>query len=130
MQDCKPKSSVYSEKRTKKIRDGKWIELSALAVESMLVPCSESSGGVVYVGELSEIAQEILTRRGGSSVIDPGAFGKRLKLLGFRTEPRDAKGMKIRLTEDVCRRARQLAHDFGVPHVQDAATTSGAAKGA
>ena len=80
--------------------------------------------------ELAEIAQEILRRRGGDAAIDPGAFGKRLKLLGFRTEPRDAKGMKIRFTEDVCRRARQLARDVGVPQVEDAATTSAAAKGA
>ena len=116
--------------KDEEIRDGKWIELSAVAVESMLVPCSESSGGVVYIGELSEIAQEILTGRGGDSAIDPGAFGKRLKLLGFRTEPRDAKGMKIRLTEEVCRRARQLARDFGVPGIEDATAAAVAAKDA
>ena len=42
-------------------------------------------------------------------MVDPGAFGKRLKLLGFATEPRDAKGKKLRLTEAVGARALQLA---------------------
>jgi hypothetical protein len=102
------------------IREGKWVELSAVAVESILVTCHESLGEVIYVGELGEIAQEILRGRGEDSTIDSGAFGKRLKLLGFRTEPRDAKGVKIRLTEDVCRLARQLARDLGVPQVEDA----------
>jgi hypothetical protein len=73
---------------------------------------------VVYVSDLAKIAQEILYRREEDSVIDPGAFGKRLKLLGFKTEPRDAKGMKVRLTEDVCRRAQQLARDFGIPELE------------
>jgi hypothetical protein len=112
------------------IRAGRWVELGAVAVESILVACYESLGGIIYIGELAEIAQEILRGRGEDNTIHPGAFGKQLKLLGFRTEPRDAKGMKIRLTEDVCRRARQLAQDFGVPHVEDATLPEQAGKGA
>jgi len=103
------------------IRDSKWIEMNAVAVESILVACHDSPGGVIYVGELVGIAQGILSGRGEHSAIDPGAFGKRLKLLGFRTEPRDAKGMKIRLTEDVCGRARLLTRDLGAPQIEDAA---------
>ena len=52
----------------------------------------------MYVAEISNIAQAILNGRGDDSTIDPGAFGKRLKSLGFVTEPRDAKGKKLRLT--------------------------------
>ena len=114
--------------KDQEIRQGTWTELSAVAVESILVACRESPGGVIYVGELAEFAQEILSRRGGDSSIDPGAFGRRLKILGFRTEPRDAKGMKIRLTEDACRRARQLACDLGVPQVGDPAPLAPAAE--
>jgi hypothetical protein len=47
--------------------------------------------------------------------IDPGSFGKRLKLLGFLTEPRDAQGRKLRLTESVHSRALQLARDLDIP---------------
>jgi len=115
--------------RDEEIHAGTWIELSAVAVESILMACRESPGGVIYVGGLAEIAQEILSRRGGDSSIDPGAFGRRLNILGFRTEPRDAKGMKIRLTEDVCRRARQLACDLGVHQVGDPAPPAPAATG-
>jgi hypothetical protein len=105
------------------IRAGRWIELNAVAVESLRMVCRESPGGSIYVGELLKIAQEILAGRGVDTKIDPGAFGKRLKFLGFPTEPRDAKGMKIRLSEEVCRRADQLARDYCVPRADEAAPT-------
>jgi hypothetical protein len=111
------------------IRAGKWIDQGSVAVEAILVACHESPGGFVYVGELAEIAQEIMSRRGVDSFVDPGAFGKCLKLLGLRAAPRDAKGIKIRLTEDVCCRARQLARDFGAPREEDAALQGQPAKG-
>ena len=96
-------------------RSAQWIDLSVIAVEAVLVAYHESSGEAVYVSELSNIAQAILKGRGEDSTIDPGAFGKRLKLIGFVTEPRDAKGKKIRLTEAVYNRARQLARDLDMP---------------
>jgi hypothetical protein len=111
------------------IRAERWVESSTVAVESVLVACHESPGGDIYVRELSEIAQEILRRRGEERVVDPGAFGKTLKLLGFTTEPRDAKGMKFVLTESVCSRAHQLARDFGVPEVESEERWKGAASG-
>jgi hypothetical protein len=93
----------------------RWIDLSVIAVEAVLVACHESVGEAVYVAELSKLAQAILKGRGENSSIDPGAFGKRLRFLGFVTEPRDAKGKKLRLTEAVYNRARQLAHDLDIP---------------
>jgi hypothetical protein len=123
--DAELQAEVFDLLREKdeEIRNGKWIALSTVAIEAILVACHESPGGFIYIGELTALAQQILRRRGGDSSIDPGAFGKQVKLLGFRTEPRDAKGMKIRRTEDVCRRARRLARDLGVPQVEDAAPT-------
>ena len=56
--------------------------------------------------------------RGEDSTIDPGAFGKCLKQLGFVTEPRDAKGKKLRLTEAVRDRALQLARDLEIPEFE------------
>jgi hypothetical protein len=47
--------------------------------------------------------------------VEPGAFGKKLRLLGFIPEPRDAKGFKLQLTEAVRSRAQQLARDLGAP---------------
>ncbi len=96
----------------------RWTALRSVAIEALLVAGHDSPGGLVYVSELAAIAQEILQRRGGDGAIDPGTFGKQLKLLGFLTEPRDAKGIKIRMNEDVCRRARQLARDFGARDIR------------
>ena len=98
----------------------RWTALRSIAIEALLVADHDTPGGVVYVSELAAIAQEILQRRGSDSAIDLGAFGKQLKLLGFRTEPRDAKGVRIRMSDDVCCRAQQLARDFAVPHMEDA----------
>ena len=92
-----------------------WIDLTVITVEAVLVAYRESPGETVYVSELSNIAQALSNGRGGVSTIDPGAFGKRLKLLGFATEPRDAKGKKLRLTEAVRDRALQLARDLDIP---------------
>lgn len=103
------------------IRDGKWVELNTVAVESLLVAYHDSPGMAVYVGDLAKTAQEILNRRGEESSVDAGAVGKQLKILGFRTEPRDAKGVKIRLTDDVYRRAREIAREYGIPYEEDAA---------
>jgi hypothetical protein len=96
-------------------RAARWTDLSVITVEALLVAWRESAGEAVYVSELSKLAQAILNGRGENSAIDPGAFGKRLRRLGFITEPRDAKGKKLRLTEAVYNRARLLARDLDVP---------------
>jgi len=104
-------------------RSAKWIDSNAIAVEAVLIAWSESSGEAVYVSELSNLAQALLNGRGGDSRIDPGAFGKRLKLLGFVTEPRDAKGKKLRLTEAVHSRALRLARDLDIPEPSELGRT-------
>jgi len=102
------------------IRSETWIELSCVVLEAILVAGRESPGGVIYVADLAEIAQEILRRRGERTAeIDPGVLGKRLKVLGFPTEPRDAQGKKLRVTDAVLNRARLLTRKFGGPEVGD-----------
>lgn len=96
-------------------RAARWIDPGVITVEALLVAWHESPGEAVYVSELSKIAQAVLNGRGGNSTIDPGSFGKRLQLLGFVTELRDAKGKKLRLTDTVYNRARQLARDLDIP---------------
>jgi hypothetical protein len=96
-------------------RSARWTDLSVIAGEAVLIAYKESPGETVYVAELSNIAQALLNGRGGTSTIDPGAIGRRLKLLGFVTEPRDAKGKKLRLTEAVRNRALQLTRDLDIP---------------
>jgi hypothetical protein len=65
------------------------------------------------------LSQDGVAHRAFSAGFDgPGAFGRRLKVLGFVTEPRDAKGKKLRLTEAVRNRALQLAHDLDIPEFE------------
>ena len=109
-------------------RSEKWIDPNAIAGEAVQVACFESPGGVAYVSDLAEIAQEILRRRGGDSSIDPAVFGKRLKFLGFTTK-RDAKGKKLQLTDAVRNRAEQLGRDFGSPEAGDDRQKDGRQKG-
>jgi hypothetical protein len=99
-------------------RSARWTDWSVIAVEVVLIAYKESPGDGVYVAELSNIAQALLNGRGDASTIDPGAFGRRLKLLGFVTEPRDAKGKQLRLTEAVRNRALRLAHDLDIPEFE------------
>lgn len=96
-------------------RSARWTDLRAITVEAVLVAWKESPGEAVYVSELSNLAQAILSGRGENSIIDPGAIGKCLKALGFATEPRDAKGRKLRLSEAVHEHALRLARDLDIP---------------
>jgi hypothetical protein len=109
------------------IRSEQWIDPNVIAVEAVLVAYFESPGGVAYVSDLAEIAQEISRRRGGETTIDPGVFGKCLKDLGFTTK-RDARGKKLHLTEAVRDRAEQFAGDFGGPEAGDNRQADGGGK--
>jgi hypothetical protein len=100
------------------LRSAKWVELTTIVIESVCVACHESRGGFKYVGELAKSGQEIWERRDENSEVDQGAFGKRLKLLGFVREPRDGKGVKVQLTEQNCRLAHQLSRDLCLPEVE------------
>jgi hypothetical protein len=51
--------------------------------------------------------------------VDPGAYSRRLRLLGFEPEPRDAKGVKLLLTDAACALAQQRARDFSVPEAEN-----------
>lgn len=100
----------------KEIRSENWVDLNAIATESLLVVCKENASTKAFarVSDLAQIAHEILNRRGGEEApMDVGQYGKRLKFLGFTTE-RDARGKKLRLTEAGRNRAQQLARNLRV----------------
>lgn len=106
--------------RDAEIRSEQWTAPNSVAIEAVLVTGQESPGGFIYVADLAAVAQEIMRRRGEEKAeINPAVFGKTLKVLGFTTEPRDAKGKKLILTDAVVSRARQLARAFDGPEVED-----------
>lgn len=101
------------------IRSAKWVDFTTVVIESLVFARRQWAGEKKYVGDLAEVAHEIWKGRGVNTAVDPGAYGKRLQLLGFASEPRDAKGVRLHLTDDVCKRVEQLARDFSVPAVED-----------
>lgn len=100
-------------------RSRKWVDPNTILIESVLFHSSEAFGRDVYVGDLARTAQEIVRRRGEDVEVDPGAIGKRLKMLGFKTETRDAKGVRLHLSEQVRQQAQRLAHEFKIPEDEE-----------
>jgi hypothetical protein len=95
-----------------------WVNPNTVIIEAILVHCREAKVHSVYVGAIAEMAQQILHGRGENRKIDPGEVGRRIKALGFSTEPRDARGIKLSLNNAACVRANDLARQFEVPGIQ------------
>jgi hypothetical protein len=96
-----------------------WVDPNTVIIEAILVHCREAKVQCVYVGEIAEMASKILQGRGESRSLDPGETGRRIKSLGFATEPRDARGVKLRVTNAVCVLAHNLAHQLDVPAARE-----------
>ena len=112
-------------------RSKRWTDLATVVIEAILFHCAEAAGEdvCVYVGDLAQAAQEILRHRGEEVELDPGAIGKSIKMLGFRTEPRDVKGVRLHLSEQVRQRAQRLAHDFEIPEDEGRSAPTNGEKG-
>jgi hypothetical protein len=95
------------------------VEPNTVIVEAILLQCREAKLESIYVGEIAEAAEELLEGRGEGRRLDPGEVGRRIKNLGFATEPRDAWGVKLRLGNETCVRAHDLAHQFDAPGVRE-----------
>jgi hypothetical protein len=103
--------------QTMQIMEENWVDLNTVIIESILFYCREGKMESVYVGEIAKVAEKILEGRGVARKIDPGEAGRRIRNLGFSTEPRDARGVKLRLNDAVCARAQELALQLDVPSV-------------
>ena len=101
------------------LKSASWVAPNTVIIEAILAHCREAKMQSVDVGAIAEMAGKILEGRGGRCRLDPGEVGRRIKSLGFPTEPRDARGVKLRLTNAVCVRAQELAHRFDVPGARD-----------
>ena len=101
------------------IKSASWVDPNTVIIEAILAHCREAKMQSVYVGAIAEMAGKILEGRGESRRLDPGEIGRRIKSLGFPAAPRDARGVKLRLTNAVCVRAQELAHQFDVPGARE-----------
>jgi hypothetical protein len=110
---------VLLQEENAEIEAANWVNPNTVIVEAILAHCREAKMQSVYVGEIAAMAGKILEGRGGLRRLDAGETGRRIKNLGFSAEPRDARGVKLRLTNGVCVRAHELAHRFDVPAVRE-----------
>jgi hypothetical protein len=97
------------------IRRATWEDARVVAIEALRFHCSESLGKTIYIGDVAKAAEEILSRRGANVQVDPGAMGKTLRSLGLTTGPRDASGVKLRLSDSFCRCVQELCRRFDIP---------------
>jgi len=102
----------------KEMRSAAWLDTNTVIIETALAFIHEGKEDYVYVGEIAQSAEEILSRRGENRKLEPRAVGARLGALGLITEPRDKKGIRLVLSSEVSRRVHELAYSFSVPSIQ------------
>lgn len=88
-------------------------------IEAILFHCHESQKDRIYIGEITEVAQEILTRRGEGMVLTARGVGEKLRQLQFLVEPRDSRGFFLMLNQKNSGRAHELGRVFDVSTFQD-----------
>jgi hypothetical protein len=88
--------------------------LESAILEGLLSFCHVVGRTSVRAAELAETTNLILARRGEFLRISPETVGRRLKSLGFRTEPIGSGGKGLLLMGDVCVAIHSLAHEYGI----------------
>jgi DNA-directed RNA polymerase subunit RPC12/RpoP len=106
---------VLLEDENREVKPARWVSPGAVVIESLPALCREAKKPTAYVGEIADIAQVILKGRGENRNLDAGEVGRRLRAPGFTTEPRDSKGVKLRLSNAVCVWVQELATQFAIP---------------
>lgn len=89
--------------------------LESAILEALLCCCHEEHRTTVRAAELAEITNAVLSRRGEALQISPETVGRRLKSLGFRTEPIGSGGNGLWLLGEVRARIHKTAGGYGVP---------------
>jgi len=88
--------------------------LESVILEALVCCCHEGGRSTVRGAELAEISNAVLARRGESLRISPETVGRRLKSLGFRTEPIGSAGNGLWLLGPVRATAHKLAREYEV----------------
>ena len=92
-------------------------EFESVLLESLIVLCHERKTAV-HVGQVTEIANGILSRRGESLILSPRQTGSKLKGLGFRTTRLDSGGRGLYLLGEIRKHVHKLARSYTVPSLQ------------
>jgi hypothetical protein len=92
-------------------------QISSILLEALLVCCHERRPAV-YVQEIADLANDILSRHDEILKLSARQVGGKLKNLGFRTERLDAAGRGLYVLGENCRRVHEMAKLYGVPSLQ------------
>ena len=103
-------------------RSRQWTTPSSLVVEALLVLCHEPGRTSVYVGDIAEVANGILTGRKESVELSPRKVGPLLRALNVTsTTDRNSNGYNFLLMNDSRRRIHELARGFGLLWMKETA---------
>jgi len=88
--------------------------LESVILEALLRCSHEGGRSTVRAAEVAEIANTVLARRGEILRISPETVGRRLKSIGFRTEPIGSGGNGLWLLGQVRATIHRLAREYGI----------------
>lgn len=88
--------------------------LEAVILDALLRCCHEEGRSNVRAGELADVTNTILAKRGENLQVSPETVGRRLKSLGFRTEPIGSGGNGLWLLGGVRATIHKAALEYGV----------------
>jgi hypothetical protein len=108
---------VQLQTRDEAVKLDRISEIPSILLEALLVCCHERRPAV-YVQEIADVANDILSRHDEILKLSARQVGGKLKNLGFRTERLDAAGRGIYVLGENCRRVHELAKMYGVPSLQ------------
>jgi hypothetical protein len=119
--DLQAQVPEFLRRQDQDIRSAIWLEINTAVIETVLAFLHEGKQNCIYVREIAKASEEILSRRGENLHLEPRAIGARLGILGLITEPRDSKGVRLVLTEQVSRHVHELASYLSVPSILNGA---------
>jgi hypothetical protein len=93
-------------------------DLDSVVIEALIVCCHERRPSV-YVGEVAELVNGILSRTEDRCKVSARQIGTILKRLRIGATKLSADGRGIMLLESKCRRIHQLAKAYGVATLRD-----------
>ena len=115
--DLQARVAALLQNNDEAVRAERAAEIESVLLEALLVLCHERRTSV-HVGEVAEIANGILSRRGEGVVLSPRETGSKLKVLGFRTTRLDSGGRGLYLLGEIRKHVHKLARLYTVPSLQ------------
>jgi hypothetical protein len=115
--DLQTRVAALLQNHDEAVRAERAAEIESVLLEALLVLCHERRTSV-HVGEVAEIANGILSRRGEGVILSPRETGSKLKVLGFRTTRLDSGGRGLYLLGEIRKHVHKLARLYTVPSLQ------------